>query len=212
MATPAPVRVAYRRRQRRTDEVRARILAAAADLFSRHGIVNTPVENITAAADVAKGTFFNYFPTKEAAAAELAKRLTTDLWIVSRRARYADTVRPILQSLPEVFLGAFGHSPALARSVVGVMLLHESQDEAFREITGTTRDHLAYILERGQELGEIRGDRSAAGLALALQQSLWGALTLWRQGDDVAQLMTPSLEIFWSGAAVAASDDEDWGV
>lgn len=44
---------------------RETIYLAAVDLFRRQGFEDTRVEQITQAAGVAKGTFFNYFPTKE---------------------------------------------------------------------------------------------------------------------------------------------------
>src|SRR5437762_14381503 len=53
------------RRDRRRTETKERIFKITLQLFAKKGYVNTRVEEITAAADVAKGTFFNYFPTKE---------------------------------------------------------------------------------------------------------------------------------------------------
>src|SRR5882762_11258077 len=53
------------RRERRTAETRERLFRAALDLFARKGFVETTVEDITEAADVGKGTFFNYFPSKD---------------------------------------------------------------------------------------------------------------------------------------------------
>src|ERR1700704_2813542 len=53
------------RRERRSCETRERIFRAAMDLFRDHGFQKTTVEDITDAADVGKGTFFNYFPSKE---------------------------------------------------------------------------------------------------------------------------------------------------
>ena len=53
------------RRDRKKKEVRARLYATAIAIFRRDGFDETPVEAITTAADTAKGTFFNYFPTKE---------------------------------------------------------------------------------------------------------------------------------------------------
>src|ERR1700733_9083713 len=53
------------RRERRSSELLQRLLDAAVDLFARKGFAETTVEDITNAADVGKGTFFNYFPSKE---------------------------------------------------------------------------------------------------------------------------------------------------
>ena len=54
------------RRERRRAATEKRILSAALDLFTTHGYLETTVEQITEAADIGKGTFFNYFPTKDA--------------------------------------------------------------------------------------------------------------------------------------------------
>ena len=53
---------------KRTDNKQLRkenLYLAAVTLFRQHGFDETRVEEITRAAGVAKGTFFNYFPTKE---------------------------------------------------------------------------------------------------------------------------------------------------
>src|SRR5437773_891865 len=71
--TPASKRGAKRkppvppsdRRQRRSAEIRERLFRAALNLFAKKGFAETTVEDITEAADVGKGTFFNYFPSKE---------------------------------------------------------------------------------------------------------------------------------------------------
>src|SRR5712692_8702350 len=53
------------RRARRHAATRERIFRAALKLFAERGFFETTVEDITEAADVGKGTFFNYFPSKE---------------------------------------------------------------------------------------------------------------------------------------------------
>src|ERR1700704_671713 len=53
------------RRQRRSAETRDRLFRAALRLFAEKGFAKTTVEDITNAADVGKGTFFNYFPSKD---------------------------------------------------------------------------------------------------------------------------------------------------
>jgi len=53
------------RRGRRSAELRERLFRAALDQFAKKGYLETTVEDITNAADVGKGTFFNYFPSKD---------------------------------------------------------------------------------------------------------------------------------------------------
>src|SRR5438105_6015216 len=53
------------RRVRRSSDLRERLFRAALTLFGKKGYAETTVEDITEAADVGKGTFFNYFPSKE---------------------------------------------------------------------------------------------------------------------------------------------------
>jgi len=54
------------RRARKKSTVRARIISTGIRLFSKHGIANITVEQIAEAADIGKGTIYNYFDTKEA--------------------------------------------------------------------------------------------------------------------------------------------------
>ena len=53
------------RRERRAAETRLRLFRCALQLFARRGFPNVTVEDITEAADVGKGTFFNYFESKD---------------------------------------------------------------------------------------------------------------------------------------------------
>src|SRR5260370_37052260 len=53
------------RRQRRSADIRERLFRHALELFAQKGFAETTVEDITEAADVGKGTFFNYFPSKD---------------------------------------------------------------------------------------------------------------------------------------------------
>ncbi len=53
------------RRQRRSAEIRERLFRSALAFFAKKGFAETTVEDITEAADVGKGTFFNYFPSKD---------------------------------------------------------------------------------------------------------------------------------------------------
>lgn len=62
------------RRERNKLRVRNRIYDAAVELFTRQGYDQTTVDEITEAADVARGTFFNHFQRKEDLIAEWSEK------------------------------------------------------------------------------------------------------------------------------------------
>src|SRR5712675_296074 len=64
------------RRERKKEETRERIFKAACKLFRDKGFDETTIDEIAERADVAKGTFFNYFPRKEAVLGYLS-----EMWI-----------------------------------------------------------------------------------------------------------------------------------
>jgi TetR/AcrR family transcriptional regulator, regulator of autoinduction and epiphytic fitness len=107
---------------RRRAQTHRRLLVVAELLFKTQGFEATTVEEIAAAADVAKGTFFNYFSSKEALLGELLyariEPLLTDLpegggTAADRVWRLLTSVRlelaPYVGLLPRMFAYAFSH-------------------------------------------------------------------------------------------------------
>jgi AcrR family transcriptional regulator len=62
------------RQERKKAQTRGLIFQTAMELFLKQGYDDTTVEQIVAKADVAKGTFFNHFPTKDAILSELGRQ------------------------------------------------------------------------------------------------------------------------------------------
>ena len=73
------------RRERKKEETKERILQATFDLFRKYGVEATTVDQICDCADVAKGTFFNYFPHKEAVFGSMG-----ELWVAEAERRIAE--------------------------------------------------------------------------------------------------------------------------
>jgi AcrR family transcriptional regulator len=67
------------RRERKKQETKAGILKAARHLFEEKGFENTSIDEITTKADVAKGTFFYHFPTKDALLSGIAEEEVEDI-------------------------------------------------------------------------------------------------------------------------------------
>src|ERR1043166_287039 len=94
---PAPVRS---RRERRRAELRERLFRSALTLFASKGYAETTVEDITQAADVGKGTFFNYFPSKEHILMAFGEMQLGRLEAVIREAEQSDLpMREVIRTL-----------------------------------------------------------------------------------------------------------------
>jgi AcrR family transcriptional regulator len=190
------------RRSRRRTETKERLFRTALQLFAKKGYVNTRVEEITAAADVAKGTFFNYFPTKEHLLFALSEHQQEVVRHAGAAAKSAKSVRPVMEQFAHDIATGPGGSPLMMRSLLGTAFLHEIMVKRFSELLIFGRGEIAKIMERGQELGEIRSDRSAEQLARGFQSVVFGTNALWALcgGDkDLHESLDNALEVFWHG-------------
>jgi AcrR family transcriptional regulator len=189
------------RRERHRAEVRDRIYSAALRLFAEHGFLETTVEDITEAADVGKGTFFNYFETKEHVLATLGAERVAFIERARDRAKQ-EPVLPVLAELAGELAGQSGESAALSRAIYAA---HASCAPVRAELHKRLRlglRLLTEIFEIGQKRGEIRRDRSAAELARLVQIVMFGTTLAWAlnpesplrgTAEEVWALMLPSI-------------------
>src|SRR5215475_7895010 len=75
------------RRERRVREVHDRIVTAAMERFTAHGVESVKVDEICHAADIAQKTFFNHFPTRQHLMREIAEGFLRDLRTILETAR-----------------------------------------------------------------------------------------------------------------------------
>ena len=190
------------RRARRRAETRERILRAAFDLFARQGFFSTTIEQITEAADVGKGTFFNYFPTKEHVLAGFAEGQVDRVKKALHAARQGkDPMHVILRRL----LLSMGEQPSRSPELMRSLLVANLSSEPVRQLTRRNMEHgrrlLAELIAEGQRRREIRSDRNPAELARALQQNGMGALLVWalHPTPRLAESMDNVFELTWSG-------------
>ncbi len=66
-------------RERKKLQTRSAIINRAVELFNTQGFYNTSIDDIADAADVSRGTFFNYFGYKEAVIVEFGRDLMVAL-------------------------------------------------------------------------------------------------------------------------------------
>ncbi len=192
------------RRERRRAEVRERLFRAALALFAERGFNATTVEAITEAADVGKGTFFNYFPAKEHVLGALAQIQLGKVEAAVHEARGSHArVRPVLRKLLNALAEEPGRSPALFRSLVIALQSNEAVREWIGQTLARGRGMLVELFTLGQKRGEIRRDHKPEGLALALQQGFFGTLMLWTlpPASRLNDRLEITFDLFWSGIA-----------
>jgi len=157
------------RMERRKQEVREKILAAAFELFLSQGVAATTIEEICEHADVANRTFFNHFATRQDMIRALAERRLVNLHdVVFDRAG---------EPIPTRLVGVFDD--------IGKTLV-ESGD-TYRELIGEMMATSGYGVHRGFNLhdtfvelvkeGVARGEISTRHTPETLADIIVGALS-----------------------------------
>lgn len=190
------------RRERKKERTRQEIYRAAMELFMARGFDAVTVEDICHAADVAKGTFFLHFPTKDALLLEYGEQVSGELEEIlhDHRGGAISALRKMLGLLAE---RALHHADIVCLVVREVM----ARPAAFVHATEQSRDlvHLlATVVRQGQASGELR-HRVEPRLAAAIITSAYFAIiTEWvRCGGqfDLAGAVQQSLDVVLNGLA-----------
>src|ERR1700693_2265123 len=190
------------RRQRRSSQIRERLFRAALDLFAQHGFADTTVEDITNAADLGKGTFFNYFPSKDHILLTFAEMQLAKLQsiIENRRTTHAP-VAQFFRTLAIRLTEEPGRNPSIVRALLLANLSSTAVRESMR--TNQARGHqlLTEFVEIGQQRGELRNDLPAGDIAHVFRQTVLGTLLVWSlYGDDsLATRIGTALDVLWQG-------------
>jgi AcrR family transcriptional regulator len=184
-AAPPPIvppvsAIRLSRRERHRAEIRDRLFRAALRLFAERGYFATTVSDITEAADVGKGTFFNYYPTKEHVLATYGDERVAAVERALDKARSRKS--SVVDALKELAIGAAGQataSPDLLRSIFAAHLSSPSIRSDLRLRLLRVRRLMTRIFELGQERGEISRALPATELARLMHTIFFGITIAW---------------------------------
>ena len=143
------------RRESNKHAKRQRLLPDSLRLFRETGFAQTTVAEITVAAGVAKGTFFNYFPTKEDVLLALGEQTLGKLQVVEASQMFrSDTVQDKVKALFQALAAGLDADRELVRQMVyrGLRLPDLVNRERARL---DFRSTLSLLLAQGQRRHEI---------------------------------------------------------
>ncbi len=193
------------RRQRRASETRLRLFRCALALIAERGLPNVTVEDITEAADVGKGTFFNYFETKDHVLGVMAE---IQLGKIKEAALAASAgklpIQAVLGRLAKRLSEEPGRSPSLARALISSFLATESVREILKRNMHVGRKTIGEVIAAGQMRGEINPKLKKEKVAMQFVQSVMGTVLLWslHQKPALGSWIDDSFEHFWRSIAV----------
>jgi len=192
------------RRQRRSAEIRERLFRSALQLFAQKGFVETTVEDITEEADVGKGTFFNYFPSKDHILLAFGEMQLAKLESAIEAARRSN------EPMPEFLCGLGARmteepvrNPAIIRALLQAYLSTTPVRRGMINLQKRVHALHTQMIQLGQDRGEIRNDLPAAEIAHVFRQTIFGTLLVWSlYGDETLHSrIEAAFQVLWSGLA-----------
>jgi len=190
------------RREARKQEVRARLMEAALTLFRDQGVDETTVQSIVDRAGTSKGTFFNYFATKEHVLAAYYEQLVEAALTraapprsdASAERRVIALLLACAATLDDVVLAR-----AMLRALFSSAVIARADDVAESQLHDVVRT----ILREGIARGELRPDLELDVFCSLLTGALSASVQDWvlQNGrHDLAAALTAKLALLFRAA------------
>jgi TetR/AcrR family transcriptional regulator, cholesterol catabolism regulator len=196
------------RRERKKQEVLQRIQNAATELFQEKGFEATTVEEMAERADVAKGTFFNYFPRKDALLEWLGDMMVQQVQEeLGRPDEWTGTALRQIERLYFALGDRAERDPELSK-----MVLIESMRRFWLRTEGDHREQWFHsltrgVLERAKERGELEGEFDLDTAARLLEATYFTTLLDWLRSGALRGVfrkeVKAKLEIVFRGLGAA---------
>ncbi|WP_271270756.1 TetR/AcrR family transcriptional regulator [Aliamphritea hakodatensis] len=170
-------------RPKRNEHNRETILQKGMELFNRRGYHGTGIKEILDACQVPKGSFYNYFESKEQFAVEVLNyhhALENAKW----QHHFATTEGRRLQQIrvmTDTFVDGYGQDPNLCGCLLTNLMGEVGNlSESFRKVIEASSDEvIGYITEDlivAQQEGDVRTDMPVEAMAKLFWDSWQGAL------------------------------------
>ncbi|WP_276357919.1 TetR/AcrR family transcriptional regulator [Cohnella caldifontis] len=194
-----------RMREKQKELVRSALIQAGMKLYETQGFAKTTVDQITTTSGVAKGTFYNYFDTKEdLLVAGMAIMQAQDTSLASARVLQPDTLTEKLDRFIDWSASWIQAHPELAFIWSLERLRRGLEDHSPNSFDGQLRA----IVVSGQQNGELRQDRPAEQLFLEMTALFVFAIACWVHHErqyELAAAIKDSIRTYLTGAIPSKS-------
>jgi AcrR family transcriptional regulator len=186
-------------RREHKKKIRKLLQQKALELFKSQGYQKTTILQITKSAGVAKGTFFNYFRTKEEVLRSindwLLNIIETEIHSLADTENFTRKLCMLLKRLAKL-------NEELGKELTKSLFHIAAFSDNVRSQEQLLRDSLLSFFEQGQVSGEIRKDLPTAVIASAFSQLYFGVLHYWSMNPSsppLTQLIENTFIIFFDG-------------
>ncbi len=199
-------------RELKKERTRTAILDAARKLFFSRGFGNTTIEEIATTAEVAVGTVYNYFDSKNAIILGLAELDTASVTDSIPLNGGIGTVEDTLFTLIDRFVLKLTHYPKnLMRKLIGAAYSEKNLTAGLMKQDFAFVDDLAVRLEYLRANAKLREDTDIQHAALAIYgivtiAVMWFAADEDRTVDDTRDSLRKMLHSFCRGLLPEGSD------
>jgi len=189
------------RRERKKRETRQKIFDGAIKLFKEHGFESTTIDMISEEADVARGTIFLHFPSKEAILANWGYERILELEERREEWDYGDSCKQrvlrIYKILNEINIQHCDFMRVLIES-----MKHSKVIDSEKNIYFELREIFADIIEEAQEKGRLKQKFNPVVAANMLENIYYNALYDWIRSDGawpLEEIMEEKVSIVFEG-------------
>lgn len=167
---------------------RNRIMEAALNLFHEKGYEATTIAEITSNAGVAKGTFFNYYESKEAIINELQHHFFK-AELRELHESIPTEIAPILIELSLKFAQNITHSKKVQAAIFAGILNNEKSRQLHDQTIHDARIILTPLFHMARQNREIESELTDEQLASVAIDAYIGAVFTWSISIDEASVV-----------------------
>ncbi|PVZ71942.1 TetR/AcrR family transcriptional regulator [Pelagibaculum spongiae] len=188
-------------RPRRSENTRIALLQLGVELLAEHGYSGTGLKQILDAAKVPKGSFYNYFASKEAFVAEVIEFYMQNLleifdgMVANSNLTPLQTIQQIYTVFAEHLLQqGCGHGCLMGSLAGEVGGTSELCRQAMQKMYSQWHQRFSAVIDRAQQAGEVRDDLSAVTLT-DIFWNQWEGAMLRMQFETSAEPLLQSLDM-----------------